>query len=171
MIMKKIIWGIVIWMLAPFFLKAQDFKFYFNGKDIENNTFNIKSDSIAIKTSFINNTKYKFNISSVLIVLRVPQKAQGPVQQKYSGVVETKNEVVVNKSEKFSARPSFTFNLKSLLDKYDYGCEDCEIVFKVNKFISNSDEGNSWIDDHLFFKEVTLRKSIVNNPEMGHKGN
>ncbi|HEY1869453.1 MAG TPA: hypothetical protein VGG71_00275 [Chitinophagaceae bacterium] len=167
--MKKII--LATWILLPFFLEAQDFKFYFNGKDIEHNTFNIKSDSIAIKTSFINNTKFKFNISSVLVVLRVPKKAEGPVQQKYSGVVETKNEVVANSSKKFSAKPSFTFNLKSLLDKYDYGCEDCEIVFKINKFTSDSNEGNSWIDEHLFFKEVTLRKSIVDNPEMGRKGN
>ncbi|ANE51260.1 hypothetical protein [Flavisolibacter tropicus] len=129
---------------------AQEFKFYLNGSTVDDSIYVEsfqKGDLMRVVFSG-RSTPYKFRIATVLVTL-IPRAGNELITSPTSFVLD-------NSSTEYSSYPTYTFDLLdqvSLLKRNDY-----DVSIKVNQLFADTDEGTGWVEDHVKFRSVTIKK-------------
>ena len=135
---------------------AQEFKYYLNGSNVKDSTFENFKNGDLLRVVFSNKTtNYNFRIATLLVTL-VPVKNIG---SGFAG--NTTSFVLDNTTHMYTASPSFTVNLYERLSMLKHN--EYNITVSVNQLIADTPEGEAWIRDNVKFEQIQIRKRMPDN--------
>lgn len=132
---------------------GQEFKFYLNGSNIKDSTFENFSKGDLLRVVFSNKTTpYNFRIASILITLTPIKNIEGS----FAG--NTTSFLLDNTNTSYTGSPTFTVDLYERLTLLKYN--EYNISVTVKQLFSDTPEGSDWILEHIKFEEVHIRKRL-----------
>ena len=133
---------------------AQEFKYYFNGSNVKDSTFDNFKEGDLLRVVFSNKTTpYHFRIATIQVTL-TPRKNIGG---SFAG--STTSFLLANPNTTYTTSPSITVDLFERLAMLKHN--EYDITVSVKQLCADTPEGNNWILQNLKFEEVRIRKRIT----------